>query len=59
MTVGIVGAGQLGGAGARGYPLATEFLFYDRSTGIAGRASRRTLVGAFDDDLRRACAAAP
>jgi 5-(carboxyamino)imidazole ribonucleotide synthase len=56
MTVGIVGAGQLGRMLAlAGYPLGLDFLFLDRSTEVPAGALAPLLVGEFTDQrlLRR------
>ena len=50
MTVGIVGAGQLGRMLAlAGYPLGQEFLFLDRSADTPGAKVAPTLCGEFTD----------
>ena len=50
MTVGIVGAGQLGRMLAlAGYPLGQDFLFLDRSTDTPGAKVAPTLCGEFTD----------
>ena len=50
MTVGIVGAGQLGRMLAlAGYPLGLDFLFLDRSAGVPAAALAPLLVGEFTD----------
>jgi len=56
MTIGIVGAGQLGRMLAlAGYPLGLDFLFLDRSADVPAGALAPVLVGALDDraQLRR------
>jgi 5-(carboxyamino)imidazole ribonucleotide synthase len=56
MTVGIVGAGQLGRMLAlAGYPLGLEFLFLDRSAAAPAAALAPILIGDLDDvaQLRR------
>ena len=61
MTVGIVGAGQLGRMLAlAGYPLGFDFLFLDPATDAPAAALAPHLVGAFDDasllaELARRC----
>ncbi|GAC1460868.1 MAG: 5-(carboxyamino)imidazole ribonucleotide synthase [Steroidobacteraceae bacterium] len=50
MTVGIVGAGQLGRMLAlAGYPLGLDFLFMDRHADVPAAALAPILVGEFDD----------
>jgi 5-(carboxyamino)imidazole ribonucleotide synthase len=50
MTVGIVGAGQLGRMLAlAGYPLGLDFLFLDRSAAVPAAAMAPLLVGEFTD----------
>ena len=50
MTVGIVGAGQLGRMLAlAGYPLGLDFLFLDRSAEVPAAALAPVLVGEFTD----------
>src|ERR1700716_4151450 len=50
MTVGIVGAGQLGRMLAlAGYPLGLDFLFLDPATDPPAAALAPHLLGAFDD----------
>jgi 5-(carboxyamino)imidazole ribonucleotide synthase len=50
MTVGIVGAGQLGRMLAlAGYPLGLDFLFLDRQAKVPAAALAPTLVGDFTD----------
>ena len=50
MTIGIVGAGQLGQMLAlAGYPLGLDFLFLDSSTDTPGGRVARTLTGKFTD----------
>ncbi|HEV7432891.1 MAG TPA: ATP-grasp domain-containing protein, partial [Steroidobacteraceae bacterium] len=50
MTVGIVGAGQLGRMLAlAGYPLGLDFLFLDRQGDVPAAALAPTLVGEFTD----------
>jgi 5-(carboxyamino)imidazole ribonucleotide synthase len=50
MTVGIVGAGQLGRMLAlAGYPLGLDFLFLDRHADVPAAALAPTLVGEFTD----------
>ena len=50
MTVGIVGAGQLGRMLAlAGYPLGIDFLFLDQSAGVPAAALAPVLVGDFAD----------
>jgi 5-(carboxyamino)imidazole ribonucleotide synthase len=50
MTVGVVGAGQLGRMLAlAGYPLGLDFLFLDRSADVPAAALAPVLVGALDD----------
>jgi 5-(carboxyamino)imidazole ribonucleotide synthase len=50
MTVGIVGAGQLGRMLAlAGYPLGLDFLFLDRSAAVPAAALAPVLVGEFTD----------
>ncbi len=50
MTVGIVGAGQLGRMLAlAGYPLGLDFLFLDRHADVPAAALAPTLVGDFTD----------
>ena len=50
MTVGIVGAGQLGRMLAlAGYPLGLDFLFLDRQAEVPAAALAPTLVGEFTD----------
>jgi 5-(carboxyamino)imidazole ribonucleotide synthase len=50
MTVGIVGAGQLGRMLAlAGYPLGLDFLFLDRHADVPAAALAPTLVGEFSD----------
>ena len=50
MTVGIVGAGQLGRMLAlAGYPLGLDFLFLDRHAEVPAAALAPTLVGEFTD----------
>jgi len=61
MTVGIVGAGQLGRMLAlAGYPLALDFLFLDRAADTPGGQVAPSLVGEFTDpallgELARRC----
>jgi 5-(carboxyamino)imidazole ribonucleotide synthase len=50
MTVGIVGAGQLGRMLAlAGYPLGLEFLFLDKDAGTPGAQLAPSLIGSFTD----------
>jgi 5-(carboxyamino)imidazole ribonucleotide synthase len=50
MTIGIVGAGQLGRMLAlAGYPLGLDFLFLDRSAGVPAAALAPLLAGEFTD----------
>ncbi|HET6197533.1 MAG TPA: 5-(carboxyamino)imidazole ribonucleotide synthase, partial [Acetobacteraceae bacterium] len=50
MTVGIVGAGQLGRMLAlAGYPLGLDFLFLDRDASVPAAALAPVLVGEFTD----------
>ncbi|MEY4762593.1 MAG: hypothetical protein RLZZ200_2449 [Pseudomonadota bacterium] len=50
MTVGIVGAGQLGRMMAlAGYPLGLDFLFLDKDAGTCAAQLSPQLTGAFDD----------
>ena len=50
MTIGVVGAGQLGRMLAlAGYPLGLDFLFLDRSTDVPAAALAPVLVGEFTD----------
>ena len=50
MTVGVVGAGQLGRMLAlAGYPLGLDFLFLDRSAAVPAAALAPVLVGEFTD----------
>ena len=50
MTVGVLGAGQLGRMLAlAGYPLGLDFLFLDQSAGTPGGQVAPILCGAFDD----------
>lgn len=50
MTIGIVGAGQLGRMMAlAGYPLALDFLFLDKDAGTPGGQVAPLLAGALDD----------
>ena len=62
MTVGIVGAGQLGRMLAlAGYPLGLDFLFLDRAAAVPAAALAPVLVGEFTDRallrrLARRCA---
>ena len=50
MTVGIVGAGQLGRMLAlAGYPLGLDFLFLDRHADVPAAPLAPTLVGEFTD----------
>jgi hypothetical protein len=50
MTVGIVGAGQLGRMLAlAGYPLGLDFLFLDRSRATPGAPGRTLALGEFTD----------
>jgi 5-(carboxyamino)imidazole ribonucleotide synthase len=50
MTVGIVGAGQLGRMLAlAGYPLGLDFVFLDRDASVPAAALAPTLVGEFTD----------
>lgn len=61
MTVGIVGAGQLGRMLAlAGYPLGLEFLFLDKEAGTPAAQLAPSLVGSFTDpklldELARRC----
>ena len=61
MTVGIVGAGQLGRMMAlAGYPLGLDFLFLDKDPGTCAAQLSPQLTGAFDDpklldELARRC----
>jgi 5-(carboxyamino)imidazole ribonucleotide synthase len=61
MTIGIVGAGQLGRMMAlAGYPLALDFLFLDKDAGTPGGRVAPLLAGALDDrrllgELSRRC----
>ena len=62
MTIGIVGAGQLGRMMAlAGYPLGLDFLFLDKDASTPGGQVAPILAGAFDDrqllgELARRCA---
>ncbi len=50
MTIGIVGAGQLGRMMAlAGYPLGFDFLFLDRDSGMPGGQVAPLLAGSLDD----------
>ena len=50
MTIGIVGAGQLGRMMAlAGYPLGFDFLFLDRDSGTPGGQVAPLLAGSLDD----------
>ena len=50
MTIGIVGAGQLGRMLAlAGYPLGLDFLFLDRHTAVPAATLAPTLIGEFTD----------
>jgi 5-(carboxyamino)imidazole ribonucleotide synthase len=50
MTIGVLGAGQLGRMMAlAGYPLGLEFLFLDQSPGTPGHQVAPSLFGAFTD----------
>jgi 5-(carboxyamino)imidazole ribonucleotide synthase len=61
MTIGIVGAGQLGRMMAlAGYPLGFDFLFLDREAGTPGGQVAPLIAGALDDrellgELARRC----
>jgi 5-(carboxyamino)imidazole ribonucleotide synthase len=50
MTLGIVGAGQLGRMMAlAGYPLGFDFLFLDKDAGTPGGQVAPLIAGALDD----------
>jgi 5-(carboxyamino)imidazole ribonucleotide synthase len=50
MTIGVLGAGQLGRMLAlAGYPLGLDFLFLDREAGTPAHQVAPSLLGAFDD----------